>query len=114
MCELLHTSNHRYFGGNNKGPLSDSDATRLVMARQGKGPGATWGPFSCSTGWSALFHKSPFSGHFEVGIDHRHCRLLRRAASDHATAAPPRAKMNWRRLECRERSIVRGDRGRVV
>ena|SRR6516165_961461 len=21
MCELLHTSNHRYFDGNNKGPL---------------------------------------------------------------------------------------------
>src|SRR5262245_38135739 len=25
MCELLHTSNHHYFDGSNKGPLSDSD-----------------------------------------------------------------------------------------
>src|SRR5262249_11724480 len=39
MCELLHTSNHRYFDGNNKGTLSDSDATRPVMARQGKALG---------------------------------------------------------------------------
>src|SRR5262249_27666350 len=33
-----------------------------------------------------------------------------RAASGHAVAAPPRSVMNSRRLVCRERSIVRGDR----
>src|SRR6516164_9432345 len=36
-----------------------------------------------------------------------------RAASGHATAAP-RSVMNWRRLVCRERSIVRGDEGRIM
>src|SRR5499433_3833336 len=36
-----------------------------------------------------------------------------RAASGHA-AAPASSVMNSRRLVCRERSIVRGDRGRVV
>src|SRR6516165_8794280 len=37
-----------------------------------------------------------------------------RAARVHAAAAPPMSVMNARRLVCRERSIVRGDRGRVV
>src|SRR5262249_50206101 len=37
-----------------------------------------------------------------------------RAASGHAAAAPPSSVMNSRRLVCRERSIVRGDRGWVV
>src|SRR6516162_275748 len=36
------------------------------------------------------------------------------AASGHAAAAPPSSVMKARRLVCRERSIVRGDRGRVV
>src|SRR6516165_437615 len=35
------------------------------------------------------------------------------AASGHA-AAPPRTVMNSRRLVCRERSIVRGDEGRIM
>src|SRR5262249_51216203 len=35
------------------------------------------------------------------------------AASGHA-AAPPMSEMNWRRLVCRERSIVRGDEGRIM
>jgi len=34
-----------------------------------------------------------------------------RAASGHAAAAPPSSVMNSRRLVCRERSIVRADRG---
>src|SRR5215813_12424482 len=33
---------------------------------------------------------------------------------DHSAAAPPSSVMNSRRLVCRERSIVRCDRGRVV
>ena len=37
-----------------------------------------------------------------------------RAASGHAAAAPPSSVMNSRRLVCRERSIVRGDGGRVM
>src|SRR5262249_18277094 len=37
-----------------------------------------------------------------------------RAASGHATAAPPTSVMNLRRLVCRERSIVRGDEGRIM
>src|SRR5262245_27645540 len=37
-----------------------------------------------------------------------------RAASGHAAAAPPSSDMNARRLVCRERSIVRGDEGRVM
>src|SRR6516225_2175973 len=37
-----------------------------------------------------------------------------RAPSGHAAAAPTSNAMNSRRLVCRERSIVRGDRGRVV
>src|SRR5215469_14427487 len=37
-----------------------------------------------------------------------------RAASGHAAAAPPSSVMNLRRLVCRERSIVRGDEGRIM
>src|SRR5215831_11120759 len=37
-----------------------------------------------------------------------------RAASGQATAAPPSSVMNSRRLVCRERSIVRGDEGRIM
>src|SRR6516162_722453 len=37
-----------------------------------------------------------------------------RAASGHAAAAPPSSVMNWRLLVCRERSIVRGDEGRIM
>ena len=37
-----------------------------------------------------------------------------RAASGHAAAAPPSSVMNSRRLVCRERSIVRGDEGRIM
>src|SRR6516164_9042091 len=43
----------------------------------------------------------------------RTCCGCARTASGHA-AAPPRSVMNSRRLVCLERSIVRGDRGRVV
>src|ERR1700730_6960770 len=35
-------------------------------------------------------------------------------ASGHATAAPPSSVMNARLLVCRERSIVRGDEGRIM
>src|SRR5467141_2712557 len=37
-----------------------------------------------------------------------------RAASGHATAAPPRRVMNSRRFVCRESSILRGDGGSVM
>ena len=30
MCELLHTSNHRYFDGNNKGPLLSARVPFLI------------------------------------------------------------------------------------
>src|SRR5258708_23196322 len=36
------------------------------------------------------------------------------AASDHAAAMPPNKPMNSRLLVCRERSIVRGDEGRIM
>src|SRR5262249_10587534 len=42
------------------------------------------------------------------------CDCCARAASDHATAAPPSSVMKARRLVCRERSIVRGDEGRIM
>src|SRR4029077_15204861 len=35
-------------------------------------------------------------------------------ASDHAAAMPPNRLMNSRLLVCRERSIVRGDEGRIM
>src|SRR5258708_4610975 len=37
-----------------------------------------------------------------------------RAASGQAAATPPRRVMNLRLLVCRERSIVRGDEGRIM
>src|SRR5262249_44056091 len=37
-----------------------------------------------------------------------------RAASGQAAAAPPRSVINSRSLVCRERSIVRGDEGRIM
>src|SRR5215475_11318742 len=37
-----------------------------------------------------------------------------RAVSGHAAVAPPIKAMNERRLVCRERSIVRGDEGRIM
>src|SRR6516162_5182171 len=37
-----------------------------------------------------------------------------RAPSGHAAAAPTSNAMNSRRLVCRERSIVRGDEGRIM
>ena len=41
-------------------------------------------------------------------------RCCARAASGHAAAAPPSSVMNSRLLVCRERSIVRGDEGRIM
>src|SRR5207244_9286341 len=37
-----------------------------------------------------------------------------RAATGQTAAAPPSSVMNSRRLVCRERSIVRGDEGRIM
>jgi hypothetical protein len=34
MCKLLHTSDHRYFDGNNKGPLFGKSAARPLLASQ--------------------------------------------------------------------------------
>jgi hypothetical protein len=34
MCKLLHTSGHRYFDGNNKGPLFGKSAARPLLASQ--------------------------------------------------------------------------------
>jgi hypothetical protein len=37
VCEPLHTSNHHYFDGDNKGPLSDGRHRLVALATQSRG-----------------------------------------------------------------------------
>jgi hypothetical protein len=69
----------------------------------------------------ALLHRHPIlcvhhAGPRDHGLSQHYeaaARLLR-VQSQRPCRQPPRSPMNWRRLVCRESSILRGDRGRFT